>query len=708
MSSWKLDRTGMSIVALGVALWFAPAALAQPMEACDPIDPAYCGFPFPNDYYTRPDPDSPTGLRVALPSEAMPRSFVGAPVIPDKWNVLDGFSVGPMLLTVAPDVDLERSGAPLQIDIARSLDPDSPILLIDADTGERQLMWAERDVGGIVSQEQPLILRVGKNLPNGRRFVVAMRHLVDAAGQPVEADPVFAAYRDRTSLSTPAREARRAHMEDLFAVLADAGIARKDLVLAWDFTVQSAESVAGKLLHMRDDAFGILGDASPAFRVTSVEEPLDSQIFRRVNGTFDVPLYMTDGGAPRSLLRLGPDGMPVNEGDVFTANFRCIIPFAATTDGAAPAVPARPSLYGHGLLGSERETSAGNVRDMAAEHNFVFCGTRWTGMEEDDFDTALAIIADFSNFPMFPERLHQGMLNGLFLGRLMIHPDGFSSDAAFQVGGEALIDRSELFYDGNSQGAIAGGALAAIAQDFTRAVLGVPGMNYSTLLRRSIDFDSFNTFFEAAYQNGFDRVFLLSMAEMLWEQAELNGHANHLTRDTYRDTPPKKILFQMAFGDHQTANVSVEVAARSLGARIHQPALSPNKVVPERQPYFGIPPIHPSGNGVARGWELRATRPGGQGRGHGPSPAAAHSRFDGSALVVWDSGNPAPPAANTPPRLTESDPEWDDLFECPKNFGGDPHECPRRQPAARLQKSEFLRTNGAVVDVCGGGPCLAP
>ena len=36
-----------------------------------------------------------------------------------------------------------------------------------------------------------------------------------------------------------------------------------------------------------------------------------------------------------------------------------------------------------------------------------------------------------------------------------------------------------------------GGALTALAPDFNRAVLGVPGMNYSTLLRRSVDFDMY-------------------------------------------------------------------------------------------------------------------------------------------------------------------------------------------------------------------------
>ena len=36
-----------------------------------------------------------------------------------------------------------------------------------------------------------------------------------------------------------------------------------------------------------------------------------------------------------------------------------------------------------------------------------------------------------------------------------------------------------------------GGALTAVAPDFTRASLGVPAMNYSVLLPRSVDFDQF-------------------------------------------------------------------------------------------------------------------------------------------------------------------------------------------------------------------------
>ena len=99
-----------------------------------------------------------------------------------------------------------------------------------------------------------------------------------------------------------------------------------------------------------------------------------------------------------------------------------------------------------------------------------------------------------------------GLLSELFLGRLMIHPDGFTSAAAFHVDGtpghDSVIDTQRLFYDGNSQGGIMGGALAAVAPDFDRAALGVPAMNYSILLPRSVDYDpNFSAPLANAYAN---------------------------------------------------------------------------------------------------------------------------------------------------------------------------------------------------------------
>jgi hypothetical protein len=103
------------------------------------------------------------------------------------------------------------------------------------------------------------------------------------------------------------------------------------------------------------------------------------------------------------------------------------------------------------------------------------------------------------------------------------------------------------------------------------------------------------------------------------------------------------------------------VEARTIGARIHQPALAPGRS-PQRNPFWGIPAL----------------------------PAGLSS---GSGIVFWDAGAGVvqpPPLTNTPPRA-----------------GADPHGFPRSTPAARLQRSEFLKANGAVVDTCGGRPCAS-
>ncbi len=686
----KLDKkcTDLAgLIGIGSATFVRDAreqAGSAASSPCDPLETTRCLYPLPNDYFTTLDPTAQSGRRVAFSQAAMPANKNGAHVDPTRWNVLDGFSVGPLALFELPELDLTTTGAVPLTDLARSLDADAPIVMIDAETGAKQLIFAERDHSGPEPDQRPLMIRVGKNLPNGKRFIIAMRNLRDEMGYGIPAGTAFAtfvAYRDSTPTNQLPVEARRPHMEEIFSILDSAGIPRGDLHLAWDFSTQSIESTSRKLLHMRDDAFGVvLGTSAASFTVDSVVEPLDDDIFRRVDGTFQAPLYLTDGGIPGSSLRLDPaTGLPKNEGDTFTALYRCIIPYAATTAGGPPAVPARPSLYGHGLLGKETETSAGHVRDFASEYNFVICGTRWTGFEEDDYYfVVLSLLQDFSNFPKFIERQHQGVLNFMVLARLMIQPDGFASDPAFQVGGESVIDPSDVFYDGNSQGGILGGVLAAFSQDVTRFVLGVPGINYSTLLRRSTDFDPFNLILENTYPNGFDRATLMSVNQMIWDQTDPSGHVNHVTSDTYPNTPAKKLLYQVAFGDHQVAPLTVEVAARSNGALLREPALSPTKVLPDVDPYYDIPAI----------------------------PAYP---YDGSAVVIWDSGNPAPPIINLPPEeITPSDPEWADLLDCPKAYNSDPHECPRRQPEARLQKSEFLKTNGAVVDTCGGAPCLAP
>jgi hypothetical protein len=632
----------------------APRPSAEPHGTCDVLDPAACLLPFPNDYFTVADPSTATGRRVDFEPQAMPTNAAGAAIDPVPYDRNDGFSPGSAVLTFVPGLDLARTGVAPSTDIGRSLDPNAPIVLLDATTGRRVPSWAELDQTAPAGR-QLLIVRPAVNFPEGHHIIVALRQLRTASGQTIPAGPAFAALRDDRPTTNPAIEARRAHFDALFAALARAGVARHDLYLAWDFTIASERSLAGSMLHMRDDAFASLQGHAPGFHVATVATNPDPGVARLVTGTFEVPSYLTGTGGSGSTLALAADGLPERTG-TYSARFECIVPDAAlSSDGTVH--PARPGVYGHGLLGNETEVTAPDVRAMAEEHDFVFCATRWIGLSSEDLATVAAALQNLSLFPTIPDRLQQAILNTLMLGRLMISPDGLASNPAFRgPSGASVIDRRELFYDGNSLGGILGGAATAVAQDWTRAVLGVPGMNFSTLLQRSVDYDPYMQISDQAYPDPMTRTLTLSIVQMLWDRGEADGYAEHLTDDPYPGTPRHTVLLDEAFGDHQVANVATEVEARTIGARTHRPALASGRS-PDRTPLWGIPTI-------------------------------ASYPYRGSALILWDSGTPAPPPGNQPNRI-----------------GHDPHPDPRSSPAARRQKSAFLSVHGALINVCGDQPC---
>jgi hypothetical protein len=453
---------------------------------------------------------------------------------------------------------------------------------------------------------------------------------------------------------------------------------------------------------MRDDAFAGLGDTdladgvvqgnAPEFTVTSVENfeptdtgplPEDADMARRVQGTFTVPCYMTDpdgaGGVPAcspgARLNLDADGVPEQNG-TWTANFNCMIPYAALTS------PARASIYGHGLLGSANEGTSSPQKTLGNTHGLMDCATDEIGMSNSDIPNTVGILQNMSDFPELADRLQQGMLNGLFLGRLLVSPDGFVTDPAFRVddtgpvdpSNPPVIDTSNLYYNGNSQGAIFGGALTAVAPDFTRASLGVGGMNYSVLLNRSVDFDTYKAFLDPAYPDDLTQQLLLSMVQMLWDRGESNGYANVVTDEPLPNTPPHELLMNIGVGDHQVTNYSAETMARTVGAGIHKPIV-----------YDGRWP------GVNVGWNL---------------PELTYPWTD-SALVYWDPGPVRDdPASSDPADVLGTDvPPIENL---PNRTGVDPHENPRRTAAEQQMVSDFLQPNAQshITDTCNGSPCF--
>lgn len=692
-------------------------------ERCDFLDPSLCLYPFPNDHFTTEDAGTPTGRRLRLDPDSMPRNKAGKPIDPTDMNVSDGFGPGQAAVTRVPGLDspeaFRATGAAPIDDPARSLRRDAPIAVVNARTRRPHLVWTEIDSNPAAPEDRTLTVRPAVNFDEGRRYVVALRRLRDAKGAPIAVRREFRLYRDRIVTTDEDVEARRPHMESLFRTLSAAGIARDDLYLAWDFTVASARSTTQRMLSIRDRAFAELGDTDLADRVVQGAPPewrlnpdipdflpdeqdldgvrnltaeQDERIARVVRGTITVPCFLDAPGCPTgSRFAYGSDPLEPQRlpGNTQEATFTCLIPRRAL-DPAGDPERLRPNLYGHGLFGGQGEVFQGQQKSLAQEHGFLPCATDWEGMATKDVPNALTVLQDLSRFPTLIDHVQQGYLWFLYLGRLMVHPEGFASNPAFQDDGKPVIDTSRLFYDGNSQGGIYGGALTAVAPDFERAVLGVPGMNYSTLLSRSVDFDTYaNGSAEGVdspegglydnYPNELERPLIFGLMQILWDRADPNGYAHHMTSDPLPNTPSHKVLLHVGLGDHQVADVTAQVEARTIGARVHQSALEPQRPRFSDRPYPDAGPDR-SFFGLAA------------------IPAGGH---DGSGLVFWDIGplrteegeelgTPPPPATNVPPRK-----------------GKDPHEAPRNTKNGRRQKSEFLRDGGTIVDVCAGGPCFA-
>jgi hypothetical protein len=659
-------------------------------ENCDFIAApgnSVCMLPFPDDYYTVADPNSPTGRRINFKTAATPTNVLGSHIEAAPYNAADGFSPGSAILLKIPGIetvaDVKAMGAVPINHLSRYKGLKTPVVVIDAQTGQRWPIWTEIDSTATNHAKAVLEIHPAVNFTSGHRYIVALRHLKNAAGQHIQAPAGFRYYRDDVPSEQEAINARRPHYEEVFSTLQSAGVERSDLYLAWDFTVASDANNTARELAMRNDAFAQLGDSnladgvpqgvSPSFAVTSVEnEPNPGQIARRVKGTFVVPCYLFPNCAPGGRMQLNGEGAPIQNG-AWTANFDCIIPLSVAS---GPAGAGRPSLYGHGLLGDAGEVASSPQRSLSQAHKIVQCATDEIGMAESDVPVVIGALENVSSFPAIPDRLQQGLLDELYLGRALISPSGLTTAAAFHQDGTLasgpVLDTSHLYYNGNSQGGIMGGALTAVSPDFTRASLGVPAMNYAVLLPRSVDFDEFAQAFYPYYPNETSRPVVLDLMQMLWDRGEPDGYAARMTTNPLPDTPPHQVLLDIAFGDHQVTNYQADVEARTVGASAHKPALFSGR--------------WPSTNVL---WSV---------------PAISHYPFTGSAAYYWDIGPIRESPAGSGKFIGTEAPPYENL---PNRSGEDPHGAPRAAPAEQQLVSDFFE--GAILksDNCSRGPCYA-
>jgi hypothetical protein len=630
----------------GLAVWCLAACSSDtslPVEApCNPLGTGHCMTPWPSSAFEIEDRTSSTGRRLAIPEGTLPTNAENIATDPAGWNLADGFSpAAPLVMTWPGGVSPE--GLPPHDNFDLSLAADSPTVIIDMTTGTRVAHAAEVDAQTADHPDaQALLLRPAARLAGGHRYAVGITRRVHARdGSELAVPPGFAALRDHKDTDHALLEAMRPRFAEVLEALDDAGFPEDDLVVAWDFTVASDEFLHRDMIAARDRALAALDTHPIVFTVTGDAPIGDGQIIRRkLTGTLDAPLFLTQGGASSPGTRIARDaaGLPALQG-FYQIPFTAIVPACAYTAKA----PVGMVIYGHGLLGSSGETAGGVQQATAAELCAVLVGTDLRGMSEIDLSAVARALSELTRADEVMEVVEQGLVNHLTLVRAMrtSFADKLFVDPAKP--GKPLVDPTKVFYYGLSQGAVMGTAVMAYEPTVTRAVLGVGGANYSTLLDRSSDWTLYRTLLSRSYADALDITMAVGLFQMRWDKVEGSGVAGNVLTGTATGVPPKQILMQIALGDEQVPNLGSYWQARTMGI----PILGPTPTTP---------------------WGLAVQ----------PSPLAG-----GSAMVIMDGGAPAPPAANLPA----------------PSYGM--HNLTRTQPATRRQIQAFFAT-GQIINECAG------
>ena len=231
------------------------------------------------------------------------------------------------------------------------------------------------------------------NFAAKHRYIVALRKLKDSAGTKIPAPgglplPTRPAASPTSRRSTSGASASSKSSRPC----AEAGIKRRNLYLAWDFTVSSdREHRRAHALHpqrrlraARRHASSTTPGPGRARRLprrprssTSTRRPQDAGADPRGSrAPTRCPCYLQPNCEPGGRFALDGKGLPSQNGTC-TAQFNCGVPHAAVDAAGAP--PGRPQVYGHGLLGSASQATSSEQQTLAQTHGFVFCATTTIG-----------------------------------------------------------------------------------------------------------------------------------------------------------------------------------------------------------------------------------------------------------------------------------------------------------------------------------------
>jgi hypothetical protein len=612
-------------------------------DQCNPLGGQGCLLPWPSSAFEVADSSTATGRRLDISIDAMPKNVDQTPIDPTSLDRWDGFSPsGPMLAMFANGVS--STGLPSFKNPDASLAADSPIVVVDMDTGERAPFFAEVDQNVKDPLKRALVIRPLARLHTSAHYAVGITKKVKAAdGSDLTLSDGFKAAVSGDSIDHPLFQSKK--YKDIFAALQTAGVAKTDLALAWDFHTASDAFIRRDLMTMRDAALPAIGANGENLTFTTTDQPAQTGVYKAYTGTFTSPAFLTDGEADESVMRRDANGLPVMQG-TWNAPFAALIPDCVKT----MPLPRPTIVFGHGLFGSASEYLTDNFTIQLAETNcFVIVAGDFIGFTSRQFALAALAVNDMNRGPQITEKLTQSLID--FITLEVLTRNKLGAQPQFQYNGQSVIDPSRTYYVGGSLGGIMGNTFMAYDPNIQRGVLAVPGGDWSMLIERSFAWHALIGAAQGSYEDPEVYSLNLALLGMAFEPIDPISTAAHVIKDPLPGVAaPKNIDIWYALGDCMVSNLTTEIIAREMGIDLLTPSVKDVWHMPGK--------TGPLVNGI--------------------------TNYDEHKM-------PLPPETNVPPAVENGT-----------------HSGVNRHPSNLRQVYEFLLQGQQVIQTCGGSspaPC---
>lgn len=535
---------------------------------CNPLSGPSCMMPWPSSVYLVDDATTETGYRVNLPAEAMPVNADGFAADPTLFNFYDGFPVAGTIIA-AFDTGVSAEGLPPHTDMAKAMDANASVVVVNMTTGEKLPIFAEPDMNAEVPEERALLIRPLLRMDSKTRYAVGIRNTVKAAdGSDLPVPEGFATILEGKTIDHPLAARVEGGYDDIFASLDGVGLPKEELILAWDFRTASDEFLTQDLLSMRTQALTAFEGQTFTYDLEEQSNGNPAQILRVITGTYQTANFLQDPELDSSTINRDEGGVP-SLLDIGTANLGAIVPKCAET----AQLPLPVTIFGHGMFGNAADALDHDfLQQLADDECTVVVGGDWIGLTNRQFASVAFAMNDINRGAPLTDKLSQAVINFIMLQKILRGP--MQEADMFKVNGVSVLDPTRVGYFGASLGGIMGGVYMAYDPDITRGVLGVPGGPWNLLFERSVYWPPLKVTMKGAYTDPWDYQQNIALFGMLFEKVDPITTAHRVRVDPLPDTPIKQILVYMALGDALVSNIASDVLARTLDIPVIGPSVT--------------------------------------------------------------------------------------------------------------------------------------